>query len=170
MGRDQAAIRDRQVGFSVAIEVGGQDLRRVGGHRQVGRRTERAVTKAKQDLDARINQIMGGGGKASAFGPVAPVPRYGALAGTTGYGQTTVSFGGAQVDRTAEIIAELRRSNDYWRQRATRDEQMLAAETTLENLVNARMKQGVATPLDGLKAHSSRLEIEARLEREKAGK
>lgn len=49
-------------------------------------------------------------------------------------------------------------------------EELLAAETKLENIVDARIKQGVAPTVESLKVRSGRLETEAKLEREKAAR
>jgi hypothetical protein len=81
---------------------------------------------ARQGMDATIAGLFNQA--ASGQMPAVPAPAYGTYGGlATGYGQTTVSFGGPARDGTAQIIARLEAMLAYWRGRAMRDELLLRA-------------------------------------------
>jgi hypothetical protein len=107
--------------------------------------TKTDIAYEKKQIDDAIASALGAG--ASARTPVAPVPRYGALAGETGYGQVTVSFGGAQVNPLQAIVAELRAQLAFWKQRAERDEHVIALLETGNATESAQL--GVLRGIEG---------------------
>jgi hypothetical protein len=97
------------------------------------------IASARQGMDRQIADLF----KATAGGqmPAVPAPAYGTYGGlATGYGQTTVSFGGTQQSGWAAIVAELRAQLAFWRQRAIRDELLLrAGQETAESSTQTAM-------------------------------